>query len=564
MSSRGLLAGYRVAGGGQAAIVDLSAKADEVAKYKLLSDQVTYERQKAFDDERKQFKMDMADAYDEAIYEDTFDDTGIADLDAAGTKLQGQVKQSYIENQYAYDQGLIDEATYKSRSNKLKSELNQLGDVIKDVNTAADKYRELEEAGNGNAVNGKKLDMLENLMQNFRVTRGPNGLALNTIRKKVDADGNETEETEEVSLGLRNFKDLLDMNSGFDSTTAVENISKRGGFVEKLKGYGRGAKKITDYTRSETGKAVVAAEVDQMSNKDKFDYLIKKGLIKEGDINEADIFSKENIKKYDEQVTTSLTEDLENELEFKQKEELFDDKFALAGYEANLRAAAKQKPAKTKVAVIEGNKVKDDLGDRIQYNPVDGKGIAFTSVGVSEKMVDRYKKALKLSMPENATPGDVPEQFFTEDVFKSMNLANVTNYLDKGYIEVDFTYKMPVPGQDAISQKIYGKKYSDLETTEKEQVDTQVRTQAVSKGVEGSSELQRGSLQLDPVRDFEDYNNILTAMGLDPISTTTLDALKKKRAAQRAAGGGGANGGSARFNKGLSNASAQSDSQRTN
>lgn len=561
MSSRGLLAGYRVAGAGQAAIVDLSAKADEVAKYKLLSDQVTYQRQKAFDDERKKFKMDMADAYDETIYEDTFDDTGIADLDAAGTKLQGQVKQSYIENQYAYDQGLIDEATYKSRSNKLKSELNQLGDVIKDVNAAADKYRELEDSGKGNAINGKKLDMLENLMQNFRVTRGPNGLAFNTIRKKVDADGNETEETEEVSLGLRNFKDLLDMNTGFDSTTAVENISKRGGFVEKLKGYGRGAKKITDYTRSETGKAVVAAEVDQMSNKDKLDYLIKKGLIKEDEFDESEIFSKENIKKYDEQVTTALTEDLENELEFKQKEELQEDKFALAGYQSSLRAAEKQKPAKVKVAVIEGNKVGDDLGDRLNYNPVDGKGIPFTSLGTSEKMVDRYKEALKLSMPEGST--NVPEQFFTEDVFKSMNIANVTNYLDKGYIEVDFTYKMPVAGQDAESQKIYGKNYADLDDTQKQKVDGQIslKTSFSGKGVEAGSELQRGSIQLDPVRDFEDFNNILTAMGLDPISTTSLEQMRKNRAAKRAAGGGGAGGS---FGSKYSGATGQTDSQRQN
>ena len=561
MSSRGLLAGYRVAGAGQAAIVDLSAKADEVAKYKLLSDQVTYQRQKAFDDERKKFKMDMADAYDEAIYEDTFDDTGIADLDAAGTKLQGQVKQSYIENQYAYDQGLIDEATYKSRSNKLKSELNQLGDVIKDVNAAADKYRELEDSGKGNAINGKKLDMLENLMQNFRVTRGPNGLAFNTIRKKVDADGNETEETEEVSLGLRNFKDLLDMNTGFDSTTAVESISKRGGFVEKLKGYGRGAKKITDYTRSKTGRAVVDAEVDQMSNKDKLDYLIKKGLVKEDEFDESEIFSKENIKKYDDQVAKALTEDLENELEFKQKEELQDDKFALAGYESSLRAAEKQKPAKVKVAVVEGSKVGDDLGDRINYNPVDGKGIPFTSLGTTEKFVDRYKESLKLSMPDGATIEDVPQQFFTEDVFKTMNLANVTNYLDKGYIEVDFTYKMPVAGQDAISQNVFGKPFSELDNTQRNVVQNQMRAKARGGKLEGSSELQRGSIQLDPVRDFEDFNNILTAMGLDPISTTSLEQLKKNRAAKRAAGGGGAGGS---FGSKYSGATGQTDSQRQN
>ena len=561
MSSRGLLAGYRVAGAGQAAIVDLSAKADEVAKYKLLSDEVTYQRQKAFDDERKKFKMDMADAYDETIYEDTFDDTGIADLDAAGTKLQGQVKQSYIENQYAYDQGLIDEATYKSRSNKLKSELNQLGNVIKDVNAAADKYRELEDSGKGNAINGKKLDMLENLMQNFRVTRGPNGLAFNTIRKKVDADGNETEETEEVSLGLRNFKDLLDMNTGFDSTTAVESISKRGGFVEKLKGYGRGAKKITDYTRSKTGRAVVDAEVDQMSNKDKLDYLIKKGLVKEDEFDESEIFSKENIKKYDDQVAKALTEDLENELEFKQKEELQDDKFALAGYESSLRAAEKQKPAKVKVAVVEGSKVGDDLGDRINYNPVDGKGIPFTSLGTTEKFVDRYKESLKLSMPDGATIEDVPQQFFTEDVFKTMNLANVTNYLDKGYIEVDFTYKMPVAGQDAISQNVFGKPFSELDNTQRNVVQNQMRAKARGGKLEGSSELQRGSIQLDPVRDFEDFNNILTAMCLDPISTTSLEQLKKNRAAKRAAGGGGAGGS---FGSKYSGATGQTDSQRQN
>ena len=561
MSSRGLLAGYRVAGAGQAPIVDLSAKADEVAKYKMLSDQVTYERQKAFDDERKQFKMDMADAYDETIYEDNFDDTGIADLDAAGTKLQGQVKQSYIENQYAYDQGLIDEATYKSRSNKLKSELNQLGDVIKDVNTAADKYRELEESGDGNAVNGKKLDMLENLMQNFRVTRGPNGLALNTIRKKVDADGNETEETEEVSLGLRNFKDLLDMNSGFDSTTAVENIVKRGGFVEKLKGYGRGAKKITDFTRSETSRAVVNAEVDQMSNKDKLDYLIKKGLVKESDVDEADIFSKENIKKYDDKVAEALTADLDSELKFKQEEELKDDKFALAKYESDLRASNNQKPPKVKVSVREGDVVGDDQGDVIQYSVTNPKGIEFTSLATSEKMVDRYRKAVELSMKEDGTLEDVPEQFFSEDVFKSLSIRNMTNNLDKGFIEIDFTYNMPVAGQDVESKSMFGKNYADLDDDQKQKVDRQIGKLSKQGGVKGSTNLQRGSLQLDPTLDFETINDIRGVMGLELISTTDMEQLRKNRAAKAAAAASGVGKqSSARFN----GATRQTDSQRTN
>ncbi|MBH21736.1 MAG: hypothetical protein CML98_08210 [Rhodobiaceae bacterium] len=562
MSSRGLLAGYRVAGAGQAPIVDLSAKADEVAKYKMLSDQVTYERQKAFDDERKQFKMDMADAYDETIYEDNFDDTGIADLDAAGTKLQGQVKQSYIENQYAYDQGLIDEATYKSRSNKLKSELNQLGDVIKDVNTAADKYKELEESGDGNAVNGKKLDMLENLMQNFRVTRGPNGLALNTIRKKVDADGNETEQTEEVSLGLRNFKDLLDMNSGFDSTTAVENIVKRGGFVEELKGYGRGAIKITDFTRSETSRAVIDAEVDQMSNKDKLDYLIKKGLVKESDVDEADIFSKENIKKYDDKVAEALTSDLDSELKFKQKKELEDDKFALAKYDADLRASNKQKPPKVQVSVRE--EIGDDKGDVVHYSVTDPEGVKFTSLATSEKMVDRYKKAVELSMKEDGTLEDVPEQFFTEDVFKSLSIRNMSNNLDKGFIEIDFTYNLPEAGQDVESKSMFGKNYADLDDTQKSRVDQQIKAQASRGGVKGGSNLQRGSLQLDPIQDFNTINDIRAVLGLKSLSNIEREQLRKNRAAKAAAAAAGGGGAGGSFGSKYSGATGQTDSQRQN
>ena len=164
-------------------------------------------------------------------------------------------------------------------------------------------------------------------------------------------------------------------------------------------------------------------------------------------------------------------------------------------------------------------------------------------------------------MPDGATIEDVPQQFFTEDVFKTMNLANVTNYLDKGYIEVDFTYKMPVAGQDAISQNIFGKPFSELDNTQRNAVQNQMRAKAKGGKLEGSSELQRGSIQLDPVRDFEDFNNILTAMGLDPISTTSLEQLKKNRAAKRAAGGGGAGGS---FGSKYSGATGQTDSQRQN
>ena len=509
MSSRGLLAGYRVAGAGQAAIVDLSAKADEVAKYKLLSDQVTYQRQKAFDDERKKFKMDMADAYDETIYEDTFDDTGIADLDAAGTKLQGQVKQSYIENQYAYDQGLIDEATYKSRSNKLKSELNQLGDVIKDVNTAADKYRELEDSGKGNAINGKKLDMLENLMQNFRVTRGPNGLAFNTIRKKVDADGNETEETEEVSLGLRNFKDLLDMNTGFDSTTAVENISKRGGFAEKLEKIGRGRgfdTKIKSFVRDdENVKKVVAAEVDQMSNKDKLDYLIKKGIVKENDIDEADIFSKENIKKYDDQVTDGLKKDLEEELIFKQEQTVYKDDFALAAYKQHLSGGS-GKDSNYSVARITQDMDKSQLGPRTQY--LVKKAVPFSNLTAQDRLFKTLANQQAGLPPELRQMMQGTE--VEEDVLKDAKIQMLQHYENTGQYELTFTFQKPI---DKGTDK------------------TNIGGKAPQYKPKGDQEFQDISAKL-AIQDIELLNQIFVAIGANPISATQEDydaAIKRAK-----------------------------------
>ena len=509
MSSRGLLAGYRVAGAGQAPIVDLSAKADEVAKYKMLSDQVTYERQKAFDDERKQFKMDMADAYDETIYEDNFDDTGIADLDAAGTKLQGQVKQSYIENQYAYDQGLIDEATYKSRSNKLKSELNQLGDVIKDVNTAADKYRELEESGKGNAVNGKKLDMIENLMQNFRVTRGPNGLALNTIRKKVDADGNETEETEEVSLGLRNFKDLLDMNSGFDSTTTVENIAKRGGFSEQLEKFGTGRgfdTKIKSFVRDdENVQKVVSAEVDQMSNKDKLDYLIKKGLVKEDDIDEADIFSKENIKKYDDQVTDGLKKDLEQELIFKQEQTVYKDDFALSAYKSHLRAS-EGKEAKYVVARVTDEIAKDGRGNRSQYLPKKQGGIPFGNLTSQDRLLRTISEQIS-GLPETLRRG-VQGSEIEEDVLKGAKIQMINQFDDTGQYELTFSYDLPITG-DSETILRPGERQVDELAIDPDSGSTKQQLKQKSAKVH--------------IKDIELLNQLFVAMGVEPISATQED-----------------------------------------
>ena len=509
MSSRGLLAGYRVAGAGQAAIVDLSAKADEVAKYKLLSDQVTYQRQKAFDDERKKFKMDMADAYDATIYEDNFDDTGITDLDAAGTKLQGQLKQAYIENQYAYDQGLIDEAEYKSRSNKLKGEVNQVQNLIGDINKATSEYQALEESGKGNATNRAKIRMLEDLGNNIRFTRGPNGLAINTLRPDVDEDGNETGlPPSEVSLGVRNFKDLLNMENGFDSTTAVENIVKRGGFTEELVkiGSGRGFDtKIKSFVRDdENVKKVVKAEAQQMSKSQKLDFLLKNDAITEDEAEKL-IFSKEPLSaELSGKVEEGLVEDLQQELIFKQEQTVYKDDFALASYKSHLKAS-QGKEAKYVLARVTDEIAGDGRGNRSQYLPKKEGGIPFGNLTSQDRLLRTIREQIS-GLPDTLR-GGVQGSEIEEDILKNAKIQMINQFDDTGQYELTFSYDLPITG--------------DSET-----ILTGGETPGQLAFTPGSGSTKQQFEQKSAkvhIKDIELLNQLFVAMGVEPISATQED-----------------------------------------
>ena len=509
MSSRGLLAGYRVAGAGQAAIVDLSAKADEVAKYKLLSDQVTYQRLKAIDDERKKFKMDMADAYDETIYEDNFDDTGITNLDAAGTKLQTQLKQAYIENQYAYDQNLIDEAEYKSRSNKLKGEVNQVVNLIGDINKATSDYQALEDSGKGNAINRNKIKLLEDLGNNIRFTRGPNGLAINTLRADVDEEGNETGlPPSEVSLGVRNFKDLLSMENGFDSTTAVKNIVARGGFEEKLANIQKGRgfdQKIKSFLDGKDVKDVVNAEIKQMTKSQKLDYLLKNRKITEDEVDKL-MFSKERLSEdLNKEVQDAFKLDVEAALKFKEEKTVYKDDFALAAYKQHLSGGS-GKDSNYSVARITPDMDGNQLGPRTQY--LVKKAVPFSNLTAQDRLIKT------LVNQQAGLPPDLRQMLIgtevEEDVLKDAKIQMLQHYENTGQYELTFTFQKPID--------------EGTSTTDK-------RGKAKQFIKKDDQEFQDISAKL-AIQDIELLNQIFVAIGANPISATQEDydaAIKRAK-----------------------------------
>lgn len=118
MAASDYVAGYQVAGGGKAPVVDLSAQAAQVAKFGVEQQALTRQKQKEFNDQRAQFKADMAEAYDQYVHENNFDNTGILDFDNATDKLRNEIKNSHLQTEYLYDQGVIDEAEVEEEITK--------------------------------------------------------------------------------------------------------------------------------------------------------------------------------------------------------------------------------------------------------------------------------------------------------------------------------------------------------------------------------------------------------------------------------------------------------------
>ena len=267
MAARDYVAGFQVAGGGKANVVDLSAAAAGVAAYGLEQAEETRKRQKEFDENRAAFKKEMADTYDQYVRENNFDDTGILDYDAATEKLRNSIKQSHLETEYLYDQGTIDEAEVRRRNNEMKGQVGEVKNLSADIVAYQEKVQKLEEEGKGSEVNGLRTDILEAFSENFNVVSTAKGLQYQTV-----VDG----KVKGINAG--EFKRILNAEQGVDIEKDLDDLVKLGGLEEKIEGSGRTAKKVTEYLRGKEGNALLKTRIDQWSASEKYDYMLKAGL----------------------------------------------------------------------------------------------------------------------------------------------------------------------------------------------------------------------------------------------------------------------------------------------
>lgn len=337
MAARDYVAGFQVAGGGKANVVDLSAAAAGVAAYGLEQAEETRKRQKEFDENRAAFKKEMADTYDQYVHENNFDDTGILDFDSSTEKLRNSIKQSHLETEFLYNQGTIDEAEVRRRNNEIKGQVGEIKNLSQDIVAYQESVQKLEDEGKGSEVNNVRTDLLEAMSKNFNVVSTANGLQYQTI-----VDG------EVKGVNASQFKKVLEAREGVNIQTDIDEIIKLGGFNE----YIQGDKQIKDFTSivdEEKGEAIgTAFDVSLAKKTDEqiLDMMMKLGLADDDEkiskdnnlryVKGEDVFSFKATDDDRKKLKVKLQEELVNQLELKRQQTFYQDPKAILAYKNKL------------------------------------------------------------------------------------------------------------------------------------------------------------------------------------------------------------------------------------
>lgn len=535
MAASDLMAGYRVAGGGRANIIDLTKAASDVAKHQLEQDELTRTRQEAFDKNRADFKKKMQETYDQYVYEDQYDDTGILELDKAAEKLRGSVKAQYLQTEYEYNNGMIDEATVRARNNNLKGQVGQFQSLTKDITEWGARRDALEAEGKSNALNDTRAEVLEKYAKSFKIKSTGEGLIMST----VGTDG------KEIDVPAGQFKRLMETDVAVDIETDLDDLVKLGGLDERIEGWGKDAKKITEYTKGKEGQSLIKTRVDQWTPAESIDYALKRGLISDNEEEAKEkgipymgpdaVFATEVQDGVKEKIYESMSQELEDRLTFKAKSELYDDKFAMEAVKESNRQKGRAEKSIIKTAELAvTDEISGDKSNVTEVYPTSGKGIEMSYIvqdpgsNMSRAFMDSIEGVAGHAIPANAIKStkfkkerynkrtglievtlgydyeNQPEKI-SEEVL-SLTDNKYTEYIDKVVEQHNNKVKAnPEGGGQIIDQATKKDMYSN-------------RQQGVNFATQAMPKSGSGTFKYVP-RTLSEYNTILTATGREPISS---------------------------------------------
>ena len=298
---------------GKSAIPSLNVELTNFAnKYQGQRD-LADKRQKDFEDARKLFMQQQGKEYDPTVYEDQFDDTGITDFDVAGEKFRTQIKDLYELNQFAFNNGFIDETRLSKRNSAIKGQVQELSTVYDDINKFVEQKTSLEKEGKKNDLNDLKLEVLGKFNKNLAVNAGLDGIYMSTIKNG-----------ERLNASVSDFKKILNLEEGVDLDSVYDTLLQDQGFVESIVS----GKKVTKYTEQEGGMDVIDAKISSMTDGQIIGALLQSGDISADDIGDENIINPKATDENKQALKESMLNQLKSRQQRKQKEEIYRDPYA--------------------------------------------------------------------------------------------------------------------------------------------------------------------------------------------------------------------------------------------
>ena len=182
-----------------------------------------------------------------------YDNTGFTDFDTLGDKFTKSARETYEINEFAFRNGFIDESELTARNNTLKAQSQKLTTLYNDANAFIEEKKKLEEEGQSNPLNDKKLEILEDFSKQVKVSAGLDGLYLSTIGQ----------EGKQRNISVSEFNKILNSESGVDLNSTYENLLSNQGFTQRL----ASGKKITEFITKE-GDDMTALDAQLLSMTD--------------------------------------------------------------------------------------------------------------------------------------------------------------------------------------------------------------------------------------------------------------------------------------------------------
>ena len=279
----------------------------------------------------------MSETYDQFVYEDQFDDTGLTDLDNAAAKLQGEIRDVYELNEFAFRNGFIDESQLTVRNNKVKGQVMQFKNLTGDINKYLAEADKLEKEGKGSVLNDMKTKLLDEFSGNVKFGAGLDGLTMST----KDADTGETK-----SINMGQFKKLITTSEGVDTQKDIDDIIDLGGFNEFVSGN----KKIKDFTsildNFDKEGNVFDVALSGKSDEQLLDMMYKLNLADDDPkmaaskgqrlVQGEDIFSFKATEEDKTKIKKALRDETLKQLELKRQQAFYEDPRAIVAYRNKL------------------------------------------------------------------------------------------------------------------------------------------------------------------------------------------------------------------------------------